>query len=67
MKVYVCGKNKTVWHWELECPKYPESSDVKRVYKKPSDGELCTLCKQIEAEGKYKSRSRDILGDDNLL
>jgi len=67
MKVYVTDKNKFIWHWELECPQYPESSDVKRVYKKPSKGELCTICKQIEAEGKHKSRSREMFGDDNLI
>jgi hypothetical protein len=67
MKVYIRDKNKDIWHWELECPHYPESSEVERVYKKPSKGELCTLCKQIEAEGKNKTRSRDILGEDSLI
>jgi hypothetical protein len=67
MKVYVRDKKKGIWHWELECPKYPENKEVEKVYKKPDKGELCTLCRQIEAEGKYKTRTREILEEDNLV
>lgn len=67
MKVYIRDKKRRIWHWELECPKYPEKKTVEKVYKKPVNGELCTLCKQIEAEGKHKTRTREMFGDDNLI
>lgn len=67
MKVYVRNKIEIIWHWELECPQYPENGEIERVYRKPSKGEFCSICKQIEAEGKNRSSSREILGDDSLI
>ncbi len=64
MKVYIKEKNKNLWHWELECPLYPEISEVVRVYGKPPEGEFCSICRQIEAEGANKSSSKEVLGDD---
>jgi hypothetical protein len=67
MKVYIRKKNNSVWHWELECPEYPENNEVERQYKKPEKDELCTICIQIEAEGKKKVNFREIFDDDSLI
>ncbi len=66
MKLYLKNKNENVWHWMFDCPKYPEGKKIEKMYKNPGDNMLCPVCKQIEAEGKNKSKIREILGDDNL-
>lgn len=66
MKVYVKNKNERRWHWVFGCPKYPEGSKVDKSYKSPGEKLLCPYCKQIEAEGKRKSKVKEILNDDNL-
>lgn len=67
MKAYIRKKNSSTWHWELECPQYPENGSVILVYRKPTEGELCSLCRQIEAEGSQKAHSQELFGEDNLL
>lgn len=67
MKVYVKKKNKKYWHWELECPNYPEIETVDKIYLKPEKEKLCSICLQIEARGKNIFQNKDISGDDYLI
>jgi hypothetical protein len=66
MKIYIRKKDDHKWHWVFECPEYPEGDKIEKIYRKPSDEELCTVCKRIEAEGRQKGETKEIINDENL-
>ena len=41
------GEKYDAWHWRKECPQWPKS-DYKTRNRKPTSGELCTICRRID-------------------
>jgi hypothetical protein len=75
MTIYIKRKNENLWHWKKQCRQYPtanflddntENVDLELSYDKPSTGNLCTQCAQIEEDENIKMHSKEIIGDDDL-